>query len=173
MIENENVGLIIKESRERLGVSERKLAKLSGISNSSLSKIERGLILPSPKVLKRLCRYLDIYFNDVMYLMGIGNYSSYLNPKVMEYYSNLSGKEVNDAWLSVKGIIKHNEEILKSLNERKDNENFTKDKMDLLIDTIKDLEYENKTNYEIVKVLEKTILKERFEYERAKLENAY
>lgn len=173
MIENENVGLMIKESRERVGLSGRGLAKLSGVSNSLVSKIERGLVLPSPKVLKKICRYLDIYFNDVMYSMGVGNYSCYRNPEVIEYYSSLEGEDASIAWLNAKGLIKHNEKLLRALNERKNTESFTKEEMDLLIDTIKHYEYDNKTNYAIVKALEETMLKERFEHERAKLESIY
>ena len=173
MEENSNIGLIIKESRERLGVSERKLASLAGLSYATLSKVERGVRLPSAKTLKKICRYLDVYYNDLMYLMGIGSYHCYLNPSMMNYYASLTGQDVDSAWLNATGTIKNNNNILKSLNKRKDTESFNQDEMNLLLDTIKDLEYENKINNEIIKVLEKTIFRERFEYERERFEKVY
>jgi len=49
----------IKKKRIRLGISQRKLARTLGISQSIIAKIEAGNVSPSYSVVKRLFDYLE------------------------------------------------------------------------------------------------------------------
>jgi transcriptional regulator with XRE-family HTH domain len=55
-----DLGEFIRDQRERSAMSLRKLAESAGISNPSLSQIERGLRRPSAEILKSLSRALSI-----------------------------------------------------------------------------------------------------------------
>lgn len=171
MFEDKEVIEIIISSRKRAGLSQRKLAKLSGISNTELSKIEKKeRSLPSPKILKKICRNLDIYFNDIMFMIGMGDSSCYLNPFLIDYYSKLTGEELDAALLFLKLDIERNNKFIKMLKERKKTEYFSISEMTLLQDTINDLECKNKSDNEIIKILEKKIkFRERFDYARKRL----
>jgi len=49
----------LTELRKRLGLTQRELAKLSGVSQSLISKIERGRINPSYEAVKRIIQALE------------------------------------------------------------------------------------------------------------------
>ena len=49
----------LTELRKRLGLTQRELAKLSGVSQSLISKIERGRINPSYEAVKRIMQALE------------------------------------------------------------------------------------------------------------------
>lgn len=51
---------ILKDKRLRLGISQNKLAKSVGITQTFLSEIESGRKAPSVEVLFRICEELDI-----------------------------------------------------------------------------------------------------------------
>jgi transcriptional regulator with XRE-family HTH domain len=59
-----NVGRRLKEIRERKGVSQREVARLSGQSAGTVSAIELGKVSPSVETLKQLCDCLDISLAD-------------------------------------------------------------------------------------------------------------
>lgn len=52
--------IIMKEHREALGLSQHKLAKQLGITQTFLSEIERGRKNPSLEQFFRICDALDI-----------------------------------------------------------------------------------------------------------------
>ncbi len=54
------LGVFIKEQREAMQLTLRKLATQSGVSNPYLSQIERGLRKPSAEILQQLARALSI-----------------------------------------------------------------------------------------------------------------
>lgn len=71
-MKNEDLGLIIKKSREIKGFSQRKLAKLTKIDNAEISRIERGVRRhPNFFYLKNLSDVLGI---DFMYLLKLADY---------------------------------------------------------------------------------------------------
>lgn len=92
MSSDKTIGEVIAEAR-RKNLSQRQLAKLAGINSSGLSKIEAGERDPSPKILRKISKYIDVNYNDLMYKMGLGIEVSPLNPFIKDYYSNL--KEMN------------------------------------------------------------------------------
>ncbi len=51
---------IIRHKRERLGISQYKLAKMVGITQSFMNEIESGRKSPSVEVLFRICEALEI-----------------------------------------------------------------------------------------------------------------
>ncbi|MBE6956077.1 MAG: helix-turn-helix transcriptional regulator, partial [Ruminococcaceae bacterium] len=51
---------IIKKKREAIGLSQYKLAKLVGITQSFVNEIESGKKSPSIEVFFRICEALDI-----------------------------------------------------------------------------------------------------------------
>lgn len=54
------VGQFIKEEREKAGLSIRQLSKLSGVSLSYLSEVERDLKNPSAKIIMKLSETLNV-----------------------------------------------------------------------------------------------------------------
>ena len=56
----ENYRLILKQKRERLGLSQHTLAAQLGITQTFLSEIERGRKNPSLEQFFRICEALEI-----------------------------------------------------------------------------------------------------------------
>ncbi len=66
-----DIGSLIKDAREKRGLSQRQLSLLSGISNSEISRIEAGERKnPSPDVLKVLAKPLGLAYEDLMTAAG-------------------------------------------------------------------------------------------------------
>lgn len=157
-----NLGERIAKAREDKGLSQRQLAKAVNISNAELSKIESGeREVPNPKILRRLSKYIDLNYNEMMSMVGLGAQVTTLNPFIKNYYKNLKGEELEDAWVMATSSIKNNEVIIETLNNQiRNNENMEKDKKDILIDTIQDLAYQNETNRQIIDILDDNRFKE-------------
>ena len=157
-----NLGERIAKAREDKGLSQRQLAKAVNISNAELSKIESGeREVPNPKILRRLSKYIDLNYNEMMSMVGLGAQVTTLNPFIKNYYKNLKGEELEDAWVLATSSIKNNEVIIETLNNQiRNNENMEKDKKDILIDTIQDLAYQNETNRQIIDILDDNRFKE-------------
>jgi transcriptional regulator with XRE-family HTH domain len=56
-----NIGKLIKNTREKIGMSQLALCKQIGIKQPSLSNIERGINYPSFKTLEKIKKVLKIY----------------------------------------------------------------------------------------------------------------
>jgi transcriptional regulator with XRE-family HTH domain len=67
----ENLGEYLREQRESAGLSLRKLAEQTGVSNPYLSQIERGLRRPSAEVLQQLAKALRISAETLYVQAGI------------------------------------------------------------------------------------------------------
>ncbi|HEU4514412.1 MAG TPA: helix-turn-helix transcriptional regulator [Nocardioidaceae bacterium] len=67
----ENLGDYLREQRESAGLSLRKLAEQTGVSNPYLSQIERGLRRPSAEVLQQLAKALRISAETLYVRAGI------------------------------------------------------------------------------------------------------
>ena len=159
--ENENIGKVIAGAREKAGLSQRQLAKVASISNAELSKIESGeREIPNPKTLRKITKFIDLNYNDLMYMIGLGVQVSPLNKYLLNHYVNLKGQELNDAWTIAKASIQNNEIIIKALQNRIDSEELGETDRNVLLETIEDLKYQNNTNSEIIKLLESNIVKE-------------
>lgn len=60
-----DMGSRLKEFRKRRGLTLAKLAEISGLSVSSLSKIERDLNVPTVVNLQKICVALNVTINDL------------------------------------------------------------------------------------------------------------
>ena len=166
------IGEEIAKAREEKSLSQRQLAKLVHISNAEMSKIESGeREVPNPKILRRLSKHIDLNYNDMLQMVGLGSEHTPLNPFIENYYKNLKGNELDNAWLMAHSSIKNNEVIIESLNKEISNKNITQEKSDKLIDTIQDLEYQNETNRLILNILDEVRFKE--EKKNAKNKNVF
>ena len=159
---NKKIGEEIAKARENKGLSQRQLAKLANINNSELSKIESGIRKdPNPRILRKISNYIDVNYNDLMYMIGLGIEVSPLNPFIKNYYSNLKGEELNNAEVNVLGSIENNEQLIKSCEENLNKTNITDKEKDLLLNTIEDTKYQINTSKEIIKLIQSIKVKER------------
>ena len=86
----QSIAELISTARKKKNISMRQLAYLSGISNSEISRIESGeRIFPNLKTLKAICRYLDIYYEECLYILNLGGTYNMNNPFIIEYYKNI------------------------------------------------------------------------------------
>lgn len=161
MSSDKKVGEIIAEARGNAKLSQRQLAKLAGINSSGLSKIEASERDPSPKILRKISKYIDVNYNDLMYQMGLGIEVSPLNPFIKDYYSNLKGEELNEAEVNVLGNKQNLEKLVSSCEEKLNNENILEQEKDLLLHTIEDTNYQINTQKEIINLIQSLKVKER------------
>ena len=57
----------IKETREKQGLSQAKLAQIVGVSRNTISSIETGQFSPTAKLALILCIALDRKFEELFY----------------------------------------------------------------------------------------------------------
>ncbi len=57
----------LKEARKRKNLSQAALAKLVGVSRTTISSIETGQFSPTAKLALILCIALDVKFEDLFY----------------------------------------------------------------------------------------------------------
>lgn len=60
------VGQLIKEEREKSGISQNQLAKQAGISQPNLSRIESGQQDPSIATLREIAKALGVDYRDLL-----------------------------------------------------------------------------------------------------------
>lgn len=153
------VGELIQKGREENNLSMRQLAELAKVSSSDISRIESGeREVPNPKLLRKISKYIGVNYNDLMYASGLGAKVSPLNPYLLEHYSKLRGKELKEAMDSIESSIANNNIVIESL--KKSSESADEEKKNILLETIEDLEYQNETNEEIMKLLNSNAIEE-------------
>ena len=161
------VGELIKEGREKQNLSMRQLAELAKVSHSDISRIESGeREVPNPKILRKISKYIDVIYNDLMYAAGLGFHVTPLNPFLKRYYSSLKGHELDEALINTLGSIENWEALVKSLRNRVETENISEEEKEIILQTIEDTEYQINSANEIVKLLHSAKTKERIENER-------
>lgn len=74
------LGNRLKESREKIGLSQKKVFEITGITDSRLSKMERGQIDCTPDDLKKLARLYNIRLIPLYVL------ADYLNEEDIQEY---------------------------------------------------------------------------------------
>ena len=158
---NKNIGKEIAKARENKGLSQRQLANAIGISNAALSKIESGETeIPNPKILKKISKHIDLNYNDMMSMIGLGTQITMLNPFIKNYYEHLKGDKLEDAWIIAKSSIDNNNIMINNLNNDINNGNLSEEDKETALETIQDLEYQNTTNKLIIGILDNTRYKE-------------
>lgn len=167
MNNNKKVGEIIAHAREEKNLSKRELANLAKISDTELARIESGeRETPNPKTLRKISQYIGINYNDLMYASGLGAQVSPLNPYLIEYYSSLKGDNLRTAYKNLKNSTDHNNIIIETLKKQSEEDNISEEKKNVLLETIEDLEYQNETNEEIIKLLKGNAIEEFMEDEK-------
>ncbi|MDX1563628.1 MAG: helix-turn-helix transcriptional regulator [Gammaproteobacteria bacterium] len=63
-------GQFVRAQRKLAQVSQRNLAKMSGVSDSYLSQLERGNYMPSPQVVKSLARAFGLEPKQLYTMLG-------------------------------------------------------------------------------------------------------
>lgn len=161
-MQEKTIGKVIAEAREKKGLSQRQLAKIANINNSELSKIESGIRKePSPKILRKISNVLDVNYNDLMYMIGLGIEVSPLNPFIKDYYSKLKGNELNEAEVNVLGSKQNLEKLVLSCEEKLNDNNILDAEKELLLNTIEDTKYQIYTQIEIINLIQSLKVKER------------
>lgn len=85
MVDREKLAQLIIELRKKRGYSQRKLAMVSGVSNSTISRIESAISDADPETLKKLAPFLGVSYETLMQAAGyIDNESIDSNTKVSE-----------------------------------------------------------------------------------------
>ena len=158
---NKKIGEEIAKARENKGLSQRQLANAIGISNAALSKIESGETeIPNPKILKKISKHIDLNYNDMMSMIGLGTQITMLNPFIKNYYELLKGDKLEDAWIIAKSSIDNNNIMINNLNNDINDGNLSEEDKETALETIQDLEYQNTTNKLIIEILDNTRYKE-------------
>lgn len=158
---NKKIGEEIAKARENKGLSQRQLANAIGISNAALSKIESGETeIPNPKILKKISKHVDLNYNDMMSMIGLGTQITMLNPFIKNYYEHLKGDKLEDAWIIAKSSIDNNNIMINNLNNDINDGNLSEEDKETALETIQDLEYQNTTNKLIIEILDNTRYKE-------------
>lgn len=164
-MQEKKIGEIIAEAREKAELSQRQLAKIANISNAQLSKIESGEIeVPNPKTLRKISRYINVNYNEMMYKVGLGLEVSTLNPFIKDYYEKMNLDELNEAEINVLGSIANSNALVRSCIDKlrdKEKNNLSENEEELLVHTIEDTEYQINTSKEIVSLIQSLKVKER------------
>lgn len=166
-MQEKKIGELIAEAREKKGLSQRQLAKIAKISNAELSKIESGeREIPNPKTLRKISNIIDVNYNDLMYMIGLGIEVSPLNPFIKDYYEKMNLDQLAEAEVNVLGSISNSEQLVKSCKENLEKENILESEKELLQHTIEDTNYQIRTSREIVKLIQNLKLRERNKNEK-------
>ena len=166
-MQEKKIGELIAEAREKKGLSQRQLAKIAKISNAELSKIESGeREIPNPKTLRKISNIIDVNYNDMMYMIGLGIEVSSLNPFIKDYYEKMNLDQLAEAEVNVLGSISNSDQLVKSCKENLKRENILESEKELLLHTIEDTEYQIRTSEEIVSLIQSLKLKERNKNEK-------
>ncbi len=166
-MQEKKIGELIAEAREKKGLSQRQLAKIAKISNAELSKIESGeREIPNPKTLRKISNIIDVNYNDMMYMIGLGIEVSPLNPFIKDYYEKMNLDQLAEAEVNVLGSISNSEQLVKSCKDNLERENILESEKELLQHTIEDTNYQIRTSREIVKLIQNLKLRERNKNEK-------
>ena len=166
-MQEKKIGELIAEAREKKGLSQRQLAKIAKISNAELSKIESGeREIPNPKTLRKISNIIDVNYNDMMYMIGLGIEVSPLNPFIKDYYEKMNLDQLAEAEVNVLGSISNSEQLVNSCKENLKKENILESEKELLLHTIEDTNYQITTSKEIIKLIQNLKLRERNKNEK-------
>ena len=94
-INTAELGGAVRRRREQQGLSLRDVAEETGVSASTLSRIENGTGKPDADNIARLAGWLDMPIERVMH----GGHGSASDPKPVVYYPHESTPEIVEAHL--------------------------------------------------------------------------
>jgi transcriptional regulator with XRE-family HTH domain len=105
----EQVGEYLRIAREAKGLSQRRLALLSGINQSTVIRVERGdHTNPSPDTLKALARALELPLEELRTIAGYGVGSSLPEPMpfLRAKYKNLPDDQLDALTRDVATVLR-------------------------------------------------------------------
>ena len=115
-----NLGTILKQKRQSVGLTLREISEVSGVSTSHLGRIEKGERFPSADILQRLAGPLGFSESEIFTLAGylssnggeVDKLSVPVNKSQLDpYVAQVLGQESIEVQRAVVGILT----ILKSL----------------------------------------------------------
>ena len=151
-----NLGEYILNARKEKGYSMGKLAELSGVDKSEISRIEDGSRNPKLITIKKICKYLDISYRQCLYIKQFHNNYIANNPFLLNYYKNYANKDLKQSYKNIVARINECEKLILYLEEQLE---LTDNKV-ILMNTIEIYEQENNINNVIREILEEKILNE-------------
>ena len=161
-MQEKKIGEVIANARENAGLSQRQLAKVAKISNAELSKIESGeREIPNPKTLRKISKYINVNYNEMMNMIGLGMEVSTLNPFIKDYYDKMNLDQLNEAEMNVFGSITNSKQLVESCTKNLEKDNISEQEKDLLLHTIEDTEYQINTSTAIIELIQTLKIKER------------
>ena len=110
----------LKKARLDNNISQRKLAEISGVSNSEISKIESGKRqMPKPDILKRISESLDIEYSVLAQKCGYinldNNFTDYYDGSILIKTIDEVGKIKKQKYLNTNEEIKN--KVVQKLNK--------------------------------------------------------
>ncbi len=87
-----NLGRILKQRRLMIPLTLRKMATISSISSSHLSRIEKGARFPSASILRKIAEPLGFEESELFSLAG---YLSSRSPRMEESNADYSGGQLD------------------------------------------------------------------------------
>lgn len=161
-MQEKKIGEVIANARENAGLSQRQLAKIANISNAELSKIESGeREVPNPKTLRKISNHINVKYQDMMNIVGLGIEVSPLNPFIKDYYNKMNLEQLNEAEINVLGSIENSTQLVNACKKNLDKKDILDSEKELLINTIEDTEYQINTSKEIISLIQTLKVRER------------
>lgn len=161
-MQEKKIGEVIANARETAGLSQRQLAKIANISNAELSKIESGeREVPNPKTLRKISKHINVKYQDMMNIVGLGIEVSPLNPFIKDYYNKMNLEQLNEAEINVLGSIENSTQLVNACKKNLDKKDILDSERELLINTIEDTEYQINTSKEIISLIQTLKVRER------------
>lgn len=85
---------VLRGARERLGLSQREISKAAGISNATLSRLEKGSITANPDTLKVLASTLGL---DHLWLLALnGTIPDQPEPESLKKSNRYTGENIGN-----------------------------------------------------------------------------
>lgn len=160
-MENNQFGNYLKSLRLSQRMTIRKLEELSGVSNSYISQIEKGVSMPSPEILKKLYKPLGVSFSEMMVKAGHMQYEDlddYLigqEPELDDESRKIILEENREKRIEMQEKLKKSEELrLKNeltLKELQRDLHWVVNRLD---STYKNMPLTDNDRYDIIKYLE-------------------
>lgn len=161
-MEDMNVGKLITDAREQKGISKNQLAELCGVSHTEIARIESGeREVPNPKTLRKISKYIDVNFNELMYSAGLGLQIGPESPLLKEFYGSLRGPKVKEALVNTLGALHNCNKFEEYLKKKLEDKNLSEEEREIVKQTKEDNYYQILTFYEVINTLQRTFREEK------------
>ncbi len=161
-MEDMNVGKLITEAREKKGISKNQLAELCGVSHTEIARIESGeREVPNPKTLRKISKYIDVNFNELMYVSGLGLQIGPDSLLLKEFYSSIKGSKVKETLVNTLGALRNCNKFEEFLKKKLEDKKLSEEERENIRQAIEDNFYQTLTFYEIINTLHTTLRNEK------------